>query len=72
LGEQAAQAHVFTADTLRVLLLVVGRRHLPAGIAPRLDPPGWRRRAATLLRQVLREHGYDPAGLLSQHTDQSE
>ncbi|MGH2389815.1 MAG: hypothetical protein ACRDIE_16560, partial [Chloroflexota bacterium] len=67
----ADQAHRFTADTLRVVFLVLGRRHLPQGIPARPEPPGWHRRAAAIVLLALRDHGYTRAGLLRSHPEQS-
>jgi len=71
LSKLAYQAHRFTADTLRVVLLVLGRRHLPEGIQARPEPPGWRRRAAAIVLMALRDHGYTRAMLLRPHSEQA-
>lgn len=61
------RAHAFTADTFRVVLLALGPTHVPEWVAPRVEGPGWRRRAAAILRHVLRKHGYQRSLLLVRH-----
>ena len=61
----ADDAHRFTADTLRVVLLVLGRRQMLDEAQIQQGSPGWRRRAAAVVRLVLRAHGYDRNSLLS-------
>jgi hypothetical protein len=64
---QVEQVLIFTIDTLRVVLLALGTRHLPDAMAVPTGPSGWRLRAAALLRYTLRTHGYDRAALLEGH-----
>jgi hypothetical protein len=66
----AADAHRFIADTFLVVILVLGRRQLIEEAQIQLGNPRWRRRAAALVRLVLRAHGYDRGSLLSQRTSQ--
>jgi hypothetical protein len=67
LQSQLELVHIFTVETLRVVLLALGTRHLPDAMLVPAGLSGWRRRAAALLRYSLRTRGYDQTALLERH-----